>query len=171
MPITKGTPPAPGRRPVPARPPAQAPRETRAAARERALKDWSTIVTTIMVLRGMYADAGAVDQHGPPLYRDLAQMGDTNERIGKGLDWLAQLDPGAGASFLPLVFQLLANHGKIDAERLPPESGILPPKLLEERVRAQIAEAHAKILREIEDIRKRTIAITAESETQIGAHP
>jgi hypothetical protein len=108
----------------------------------------------IAVMRGSYADAGAIAQHGPGVAKETADLADGNERIASWLDYLTEAGPylGLTKAMLPLILQLAANHGKIDAKNLPPESGIIDPRILEEKVKAEMALASAKVLSEIRAI-------------------
>lgn len=161
--------PAPPKRasPAPAKPAGSHPvQSSRAKAREDALNDWGRLGQMVCIFKGLYADAGAIAEHGPGFVHEIALMGDTNEMIAKWLDYAAQSGPVMGAlgAGLPLAMQFLANHNKIDVEKLPPEAGIIPPKLLEERVKAEMERANAEILRELRNIRKQTAEMMQELE-------
>lgn len=152
--------PAPAKRASPARPAAtgHAVISARTAGRESALNDWGKLGQMLCVMRGLYADAGAIAEHGPKLTHEVALMGDDNEAIARWLDYLTESGPvmGAFAAGLPLLMQFMANHGRIDAEKLPPEAGIVKPAILEERVKAGMELANSKILLELQAIRKQT---------------
>jgi hypothetical protein len=159
--------PAPAKRASPVKTPGTHPVvSSRAKAREEALNDWGRLGQMVCIFRGMYADAGAIAEHGPKLTREMALMGDSNEKIAKWLDYAAESGPimGAFGAALPLVMQLMANHGKIDAEKLPPEAGIVSPKLLEERIRAEMELANAQILRDLNELRRQAAEMTLELE-------
>jgi len=116
-------------------------------------------------MKGWYADAGAIAQHGPGFTRGIADMAEGNDTLASWLDYLTQAGPYTEifAAGLPLVLQLAANHGKIDPSKLPPESGILEPKVLEERVKAEMALASARVLQEIRSIQAQAEQAQAET--------
>lgn len=109
------------------------------------------IVSYGCVMRGQYADAGAFSQHGPGVSKEVADLADANDKIASWVDYLSEAGPymGLAVATLPLVMQLLANHGRLDADKLPPDSGILPPELLEKKVKADMHAARAAMLEQI----------------------
>lgn len=140
---------------------AASPRTTRREARENAVNELGGAFSLIAVMKGWYADAGAVATHGPRFAKELALVADSNEQVGTWLDYLTQGGPWVGVvkAGLPLLLQLSANHGRIDATKLPPDSGIVEPKILEERVRAEMRNASARVLAEIREIEQQTATL------------
>jgi hypothetical protein len=126
----------------------------RTTTRENGLTDWAKLFSLGAVMRGWYADAGAISEHGPKLAHEIALMAESNEQFAKYCDYLTETGPimGIASAFLPLALQLLANHGRIDASKLPPEAGIVKPELLEKKVRAEMELANAQILKKIQEI-------------------
>jgi hypothetical protein len=160
MPVEPPRPPSPGRKTsAPAARPAAPVHSARTRTREDGLTDWAKLLSLGAVMRGWYADAGAISEHGPAAAHQIALMAESNEQIAKWCDYATESGPvmGALSVFLPLTLQILANHGKIDASRLPPESGIIEPALLEKKVKAEMELANAQILQKIQ-------AITLEAE-------
>lgn len=157
MPIERAAPPPPGQR---AKRAAGTPvRSGRTAAREAALNEYGQIGSLIAVMKGWYADAGAVAQHGPGFFHEMALMGEDNEQIASWLDYLTQTGPAAGLikAGLPFAMQIAANHGRLDASKLPPEAGIIDPALLEKRVKAEMSLASARILEEIRALEAKAV--------------
>ena len=156
MTIKPAVPPAPkARKPVAV---TASPRLSRRDLREAAVNEVGGAFSLIAVMKGWYADAGAVATHGPKFSHELALVADSNEQIASVLDYLTQTGPWVGVikAGLPLILQLSANHGRIDATKLPPDSGIVEPKILEERVRAEMRNASARVLAEIREIERQT---------------
>jgi hypothetical protein len=138
---------------------------SRARAREEALNDWNRLGSLICVMRGWYADAGAIAEHGPGFTHEVATLAEGNEKVAKYLDYLTETGPMMGilSAGLPLILQFAANHGRIDAEKLPPEAGIIKPEILEERVKAEMKLANARMLAEIKAIHAQAAELDAES--------
>ena len=139
-------------------------RSSRAEARKEALDGIGRIASLVAVMKGWYADAGAIAQHGPGFTRGIADMAESNDKLASWLDYLTESGPYMEifAAGLPLALQLAANHGKIDPTKLPPESGIVEPKILEERVKAEMALASARVLQEIRSIQAQAEQAQAE---------
>jgi hypothetical protein len=127
----------PAGRPAPARP------QDKTAERRENLDGILKIVSYACVMRGQYADAGAFSQHGPGVATEVASLAETNEKIASWVDYLSEAGPymGLAMATLPLVMQILANHKRLDPGKLPPDSGIIEPALLERKVRADMLTA------------------------------
>jgi len=103
-------------------------------------------------------DGAAVQIHGETSGQALAQMAQQNSFVAALVDRLELVNGigGVAVSILPLVYQVVANHAPAEArDNMPPELmslGVLPPKLLLEKLEAQnkakVALAQAAILRE-----------------------
>ena len=106
----------------------------------------------------MSLDAAALAIHADSSGAALAEMADQNSYVAALVDRLELFNGVAGVatSLLPLVYQLMANHAPEDArDNMPPElmqMGVLPPKMLMEKLEAQnsakMARVQAEILRE-----------------------
>lgn len=154
MPIT--VPAAPARKRTPNSPaptgntitPTVTPLTPKGQERSEGLRGWAQIVSIGCLAKGWYADAGAIGIHGPTFCDEVARLGENDERIGKGLDWLAMSGPYAALMAVSMNFglQLLVNHGRMNAPA--GMDGVLPKEALEARVKAEIAKAQAAALRE-----------------------
>ena len=157
MPIEPAKPPAPAAK---ARKPAAiAPtRTSRRDTRENAINEVGGGISLIAAMKGWYADAGTIAMHGPKFAKELALVADDNEQIATWLDYLTQSGPWLGVmkAALPMILQFAANHGRIDVSKLPPDAGVVEPKILEERVRAEMRNASARVLAEIRQIEQQT---------------
>jgi hypothetical protein len=140
---------APARKPQAARKPAQPaePAKTRAQVRAESLNDYFKAGALFAVVRGWYADAGACQIHGPGISREVAIMAEGNDKVGKLVDYLTEAGPymGLATAVLPFVFQLAANHGRIDAKKIPPGLGIVDPAELESNAKKAVAEETARL--------------------------
>ena len=144
---------------------AQTVHRSRNELRREALTGIGQLGSLVAVIRGQYADAGAIAEHGPKLSAEIANLGDGNETIASWLDYLCQSGPYMGllSAGLPFLLQLGVNHGKIDYTKLPPDSGIKDTVVLEKRVKAEMEFARAKILEEIREIEQRTRSLNSEA--------
>jgi hypothetical protein len=104
-------------------------------------------------MRGSYADAGAIAQHGPGISQETAKLAEQNESVANVIDYLTQAGPYMGlvSVVLPFVLQLAVNHNRIDASKLSPDLGVLPPDVLEKRVRTEMESKRAEVQRQYED--------------------
>jgi hypothetical protein len=147
--ITRADPKPPARKPATVRKPAAPPQPeiSRAQARAASLNDYFKAGALFAVVRGWYADAGACQVHGPGIAREVAVMADGNEKVGRLVDYLTEAGPymGLATAVLPFVFQLAANHGKINAAKIPAGLGIVDPKELENNAKTAIAEETARL--------------------------
>jgi hypothetical protein len=118
------------------------------AARKEAAQGVAQLAGFGLIVTRQYADAGAIGLHADPIIGELVALSDTNERVGKALDYLTEAGPYAGLviATLPLVMQIMANHGMVKAE-LVAGSGVVPPQMLESQVRADMARQAAGALR------------------------
>jgi hypothetical protein len=123
------------------------------SARAEALNGLGQITALVLVMRGAYADAGAIAQHGPGISQETAKLADQNESIANLIDYLTQAGPYMGlvSVVLPFVLQLAVNHNRIDAAKLSPDLGVLPPDVLEKRVRAEMEAKRAEVTRQYEE--------------------
>jgi hypothetical protein len=85
--------------------------------REDALNGLFQLGSVAAMAFGKWADAGAINTHGPTISTETVKIADKYESIGKGIDALAQVSPFAGlvAAITPLIIQLAANHKMISA--------------------------------------------------------
>jgi hypothetical protein len=122
------------------------------AARKENLDGVGKIVSLICVMRGQYADAGAIAQHGPGITTEVASLAESNEKIASWVDYLSEAGPYMGVAVvaLPLLMQLLVNHGRMDVDKLPADSGIIEPALLERKVKADMMAARKAMQDQIE---------------------
>lgn len=113
-------------------------------------------VSMVAIMRGNYADAGAVSMHGPKVARELVLLGKTNEPVGKVLDLLGQAGPYTGIIFvtLPLLAQLAVNHERIDGSKVSGIPGVMSKAALENQVKGELAEKELEILREQQEAEK-----------------
>lgn len=103
-------------------------------------------------------DAATCALHAEPCGASVALAAQTNAFSAALVDRLAILNGAAavGMAFLPMIYQFVANHAPAEAkDNFPPELmalGVLPPKLLLEKLEAQnavkMANAQAEILAE-----------------------
>ena len=105
-----------------------------------------------LLARKQYADAGAIRNHGPGIARELVILADTDERVGSFVDYLTTAGPYTGLmmAVLPLVLQIAANHGRIDADKtmMP---GIVSPAELEREVKKDISDTNADMYRQAQN--------------------
>jgi hypothetical protein len=118
--------------------------EKRASAKQKAREEAANGVGQILafgcMVAGQLADAGAIGLHWPNLAHEAAAVAETDEKMGKALDYLLEVGPYGNLIVvtLPLVGQFLANHKIVKAEALA-GAGVVHPEALEADVKAEMA--------------------------------
>lgn len=137
--------PPPAKRPTPAQRQATA----KTGEREEGLNGLFQIAAAGCLMGGQVADGAAVSTHGPNIAREAAQLAETNERMGRLLDYLTAVGPFAGllAAAMPLGLQILVNHGKLPVVPALQQFGIVPPGALEAQAKADAARQMAEYQR------------------------
>jgi hypothetical protein len=140
------------------RKPGTAARKVTTAATQQVLSKRAENVQSIFtmaaagcIMKGYFADAGAINMHSEAISTEVAKLADTDERVAKLVDSLASVGPLGGIlmATLPLAMQLAANHGRIDPDRAGGVGGIMTPADLESKVKLQIQRERASIMAEI----------------------
>lgn len=169
MPIAASQGTAPAKRSAPRKSAVSSqPAITQTEARQQGLLGLGQIAGAICVMRGWYADAGAIGLHWPNVSRETANLAAQNESIGKAIDYLNNAGPYAGilTAALPLALQILANHDRIDADKIT-GLDVMPPAALEAKVKANMERQRAEVMKEAEDAKREAERLTAA--TQNGA--
>jgi hypothetical protein len=142
-------------------------RETpRDKIREESLAGIGQAISMALLMRGNFADAGAIGIHGPKVVRETVAMARNSEPVGRALDMLSQATPYTGLIFagLPLLAQLAVNHGRIPPERAAGIQGVVSPQILENKMKAELAEMEMQALREQREAEEQLARLTAEQE-------
>lgn len=107
------------------------------------------LIQGLCVMTGQYADAATIGMHGSPVAKELANIAEANETIAKPIDFLIEIGPYGALleACIPMVMQVLANHGIIKAEAML-GSNIVPPQVLEAQMKAQIMRMQAQAMRD-----------------------
>jgi hypothetical protein len=137
-------PPATKRKPGPGRPPgAASAKAAEAKKNERAegLNGIFQITTFGLMMTGQVADAGAVSIHGPTISGNAAELADQDARIAKIIDYITAAGPYMAllSVSMPLVLQIMVNHGRIPESAIPALSqvGVMSPAAMENKARAE----------------------------------
>jgi hypothetical protein len=121
-------------------------------ARYQGINSLFQISAIALLARHQYADAGALRNHGPGISREIVVLADSDDRVATFVDYLTTAGPYTGLmmAVLPLVLQIAANHGRIDADKtmMP---GIVPPAELEREVKASITDKTAEMYRQAQN--------------------
>lgn len=116
--------------------------------REQSLGEVFLMGAGVLTMFGQWADAGTLRKFGPPLAHETVALANTYPKIIPILDWLAQATPVASIAgvLMPVVLQFMANHGKIDANRVA-TVGVVPPEMLAAEMQAEIMSLQAEAIR------------------------
>ena len=177
MPISKGQPSSPAKRNTSAK--SSVSRETptsgltpRDEHRKESVDGIFATVSMLAIMRGQYADAGAVGLHGPKLSREIVLLGKTHDQIGKALDYLGTAGPYMGlfGAALPLVIQLAINHDRIDGEKVSGIPGVMSKDALVTKVRGELAEAELRERQAMEKAQKDLAALADSMRDEAESH-
>lgn len=116
--------------------------------RSEGLQGLAAMVQGICAVTGQYSDAAAIGMFFPPIADELAKVAEANESVAKPIDLLINVGPYGAliGAVMPFAFQIAANHGWIDASRLAGQ-GVMPPAVLEARMKAQVLQMAAEAQR------------------------
>ena len=137
----------------------------KAKERSEGLQGWAQIGSLVCISKGWFADAGAIGMHAPGLCDEAARLADDNEQVARVLDYLAMSGPYAAlmGAALPLVMQLLVNHGKMPVPA--GVAGVMAPAALESQVKAEMMTMQAEMLKAEAQAKK----ALADAEAEIAA--
>lgn len=131
------------------------------------------------VLLGQHADAGAISIHGPNIAHEVSDLASQNDQIANAVDKLLTVGPYAGlvGAVLPFFMQIAVNHGIIKADKLPAESDIVAPEVLEAQVKTALARQQMEAMqrqreaeRELAEMRAEWERISAEDDEYDRTH-
>lgn len=136
-------PPAPRQRQqaAPKPTPVQQNAEQRVAAREEAAQGVVQLLAFGCMMKGWMSDAGALTIHGPKIAHEAALVAESNESIGRGMDFLGTVGPYGAllSAALPLALQLVVNRGLLPAAQVA-SMGVVEPGTLEAQMRAMLLQ-------------------------------
>jgi cysteine synthase len=117
------------------------------------------------IMKGYYADAGAIDMHSEGISTEVAKLADTDPKIAKLVDSLGSVGPLGGIlmAALPLGMQIAANHGKIDPDRASGLGNVMAPADLEMKIKLEIQKQRAEMLAEIKAMQEANAAAKEET--------
>lgn len=134
----------------------RAPRQTAAKVdtrsnverRSEGLKDLGQLGQGGLLMARQWADAATVGKYWPDVADELAKLADQYEYIAKPIDVLIQVGPFSALvlAAMPMVMQMMANHGALDPAGLA-SYGVVPPQVLEAQMKAEVARMQAEALR------------------------
>ena len=157
MPIApaQGTPPARRQAPRKSAPKVVATVQSQSETRYDGLMGIAQISSAVLIMKGWYADAGAVTLHGPTLARETANLAAQDERIGRAIDYLNSAGPYSGILLagLQLGMQIAANHGKIDPDAAA-GIGVMHPDVLEAKIKSDVEKQRADLMRQAAEAQK-----------------
>lgn len=132
------------------------PAVTQTEARYEGLLGVGQIGQAVCIMRGLFADAGAITLHWPNVSRETAALAAQNEQIGKAIDYLISAGPYSALllAALPLGLQIAANHGRIDVQQAAGIAGVMDPETLAAKVRGDLDKQKLEVIRQAEQARQ-----------------
>lgn len=123
--------------------------------REDGLNGLFQMISVVAMAFGAWADAGAINAHGPGLTTETVKLADKYESIGKGLDALSQVGPFTGVitAGAPLIIQLCANH-KILSATQSAQLGATDPQVLAQQMQLKTQREAVAMQRELIELRR-----------------
>lgn len=139
----------------------------RQKAREEAANGIGQLIGFGFMVTGQLADAGAVGMHWPAIAHELASVAETDEKMGKALDYLLEVGPYGNLIVvaLPFIGQLLVNHKIVKPEALA-GANVVPPEALEASMHAQMAETKMHAIRVRQEAEEQLARMQAEMAAQ-----
>lgn len=140
-------------------------REARLSEREDGLNGIVSLASIPLVATGQLADLGAVTAHGPGICHEAAALAETNDKIGKAIDRVIAVGPFAGliSATIPLVLQILVNHGRLPASMFG-QFGVVPPEMMQHRASIELQKQAAELARMEAEAQRDLLAAQAELE-------
>lgn len=123
-------------------------REARMSEREEGLNGLGQLAAIPLVATGNLADMGAVATHWPNVSHEAAVLSESNEKVANLVDKITAVGPFAGliAATIPLVLQILVNHGRLPAGMFG-QFGVLPPEMMTQRAAIDLQRQAAELAR------------------------
>jgi hypothetical protein len=123
--------------------------EQRVAAREEAALGVVQLLSFGCMMKGWMADAGALTIHGPKICHEAALVAESNETLGRGMDFLGTAGPYAAllTAALPLALLLVVNRGAIPAAPVA-SMGVVEPGTLEAQMRTMLLQQQIEAQRQ-----------------------
>lgn len=111
----------------------------KATERAEGLNGIGQLMSAGLLFARQHADAGAIHRFWPTISTEAAKLGDDNPKLGEFLDSLTAVGPFAGliAAVLPLGFQILVNHNRMDVTAVA-NMGVVSAETLKATVQADI---------------------------------
>jgi hypothetical protein len=140
-------------------------REARQSERQEGLEGLGQLAQIPLMVTGNLSDMGAVTTHWPNVARETAALAETNEKIGQAVDKVIAVGPFAGVitAVIPLVLQILVNHGRLPAGMFA-QFGVEPPEMMQRRASIHIQRQAAEIARQEAEAHAELIAAQADLE-------
>jgi hypothetical protein len=152
--VAAGT--APPKRPTPRTSGATKPATVQGKINQRAedVDGLFKMAAAACIMKGLYADAGAINVHSPNISREMAKLAEENAQVAKLIDYLTSAGPYSGIliAVLPFALQIAANHGRIDVDKAAGLGGVMSAKDLEDRVKAELEHQRAEFQKEIREM-------------------
>lgn len=142
------------------------------ALREEAANGIGQIIAFGSMVMGNFADAGAIGMHWPNMAHEAAVAAETDQKLAAGLDWFLEVGPYGKlvTVSLPLVAQVLVNHGFLKAEQMA-GAGVVHPETLAAQVRTDLARKAMAAIREQQEAEAEMQRMQEEMSTQNGNGP
>ncbi len=126
---------------------ARAPRQSIGDQREQAMLGLFQGGQAVCLFTKQYADAAAIGAHAQPISHEVSALAATDEKVAAAVDKLLVVGPytALAMAVIPLAMQLAVNHGLLPSGKVP---GTTDPRVLSQRVEADLAQAAADQLQE-----------------------
>jgi hypothetical protein len=133
------------------------------AERQEGVEGLFQVGAAVAMIVKQPADAAAFATHGPDIAREAATLAETNEGVGRTLDYITAVGPFAAlfAAVMPFALQLMVNHNRLPAAPLA-AMGVVDPGTLANQARldalqkqAEMERAAQQATRELADLNSR----------------
>lgn len=128
--------------------PDQAKNEKR-SERATGLNNIAQVISAGMLMFGQFADSETIATYSPGICYQAAVVAEDHEGFANFLDQADVATPYVALAMasIPLVLQMMVNHGRIKAEKAS-GMGVMSPEMLETRAKARLAKRQAEMMRQ-----------------------
>lgn len=140
--------------------------------RNEGLNGLGQLAQGLCIMTGQYADAATIGKFFPSLAHELAKAADISDTLAKPIDVLISVGPYGAlvVAGMPLVLQLMANHGAVDPKALA-GLGVVSPEILDAQMKTEILRQQALAVQEqqraMEDAEKAQAELASAMERQV----
>lgn len=136
--------------------------------RANSLNSIAQIISGGLLMFGQYADSETVLTYAPGMCFQSAVIAEDHEAFANFLDQAEVATPylGLAMASIPMVLQVMANHGRIKPEKAS-GMGVMSPDMLERRAQTRLARRQTEILRQQREAEAEAQAVYEQAQEEL----